>query len=102
MGGSVGTAVGATIWQDQAAANHANLVEHISLGSYGYDQYVTSMAKQGLLEGEMTQNLERIVNSQAYLLSTNHLLIMSGVIMVCLIPIIWFANPPFGGGGGGH
>ena len=102
MGGSVGTAVGATIWQDQAAANHANLVEHFSLGSYGYDQYVTSMAKQGLVEGEWTQNLERIVNSQAYLLSTNHLLIMSGVIMVCLIPVIWFAKPPFGGGGGGH
>jgi DHA2 family multidrug resistance protein len=33
MGGSVGTAVGATLWQDQAAANHANIVEHIGLGN---------------------------------------------------------------------
>ena len=102
MGGSVGTAVGATLWQDQAAESHANLVEHIGLGSYGYDQFVATMTSQGLLEGERTQYLERLINSQAYLLSTNKLMMMSGIIMVCLVPIVWFAKPPFGGGGGAH
>ena len=102
MGGSVGTAVGATLWQDQAANSHANMAEHIGLGSYGYDQFVATLTYSGLLEGERTQYLERLVNAQAYLLSTNKLLMMSGVIMVCLIPVVWFAKPPFGAGGGGH
>ena len=102
MGGSVGTAVGATLWQDQAAESHANIAEHIGLGSYGYDQFVSIMTAQGLLDGERMQYLERLVNSQAFLLSTNKLMMMSGLIMVCLIPIVWIAKPPFGAEGAGH
>jgi len=102
MGGSVGTAVGATLWQDQAAENHANIAEYIGMGRYGYAEFVSVMSSQGLLEDERIQYLERLINSQAYLLSTNKLLMMSGVIMVCLIPIVWLAKPPFGAGGGGH
>ena len=102
MGGSVGTAVGATLWQDQAAEQHAHLVEHIGIGSYGYDQFVNALTAQGFLESERIQYLERLVNAQAYLLSTNQLLMMSGSIMVCLIPIVWFAKPPFGATEGGH
>lgn len=26
----------------------------------------------------------------------------ASMIMVSLVPVIWFAKPPFGGGGGGH
>lgn len=102
MGGSVGTAVGATLWQDFASAYHANLVEHITTGDYGYAQFTSALSAQGFMQSEQTQYLERLINAQAYILSTNQLLIMSGVIMVCLIPVIWLAKPPFGAGGGGH
>ena len=50
---------------------------------------------------QMNQYFDVLVNAQAYVLSTNHLLILSGMIMVSLVPVIWFAKPPFGGGGGG-
>ena len=102
MGGSVGTAIGVTIWQNQASTYHANLVEYINPGNVGYEQAVNVLSSKGMTSLQISQYIDILVNTQAYVLSTNHLLMLSGLIMVSLIPVIWFAKPPFGGGGGGH
>ena len=102
MGGSVGTAIGVTIWQNQASTYHANLVEYINPTNVGYEQAVNVLSSKGMTGLQISQYIDILVNTQAYVLSTNHLLMLSGLIMVSLIPIIWFAKPPFGGGGGGH
>ncbi|SNX28060.1 MFS transporter, DHA2 family, multidrug resistance protein [Polynucleobacter meluiroseus] len=102
MGGSVGTAVGVTIWQNNAANKHAQLTEYVNASNLAYDHFMTTLTSRGLSVLESKQYIDLLVNAQAYVLSTNHLLMMSGVIMASLIPIVWFAKPPFGGGGGGH
>ena len=102
MGGSVGTAIGVTIWQNQASTYHANLVEYVNPANPGYKQFLSSVSARGMSDIQISQYFDVLVNAQAYVLSTNHLLILSGMIMVSLVPVIWFAKPPFGGGGGGH
>ena len=102
MGGSVGTAIGVTVWQNQASTYHANLVEYINPANVGYEQATNLLSSQGMTGLQISQYIDILINAQAYVLSTNHLLMLSGLIMVSLIPIIWFAKPPFGGGGGGH
>jgi DHA2 family multidrug resistance protein len=102
MGSSVGTAIGVTVWQNQASTYHANLVEYINPTNIGYQQAVNVLSSQGMTSLQISQYIDILVNSQAYVLSINHLLMLSGLIMVFLVPIIWFAKPPFGGGGGGH
>jgi len=102
MGGSVGTAIGVTIWQNQASTYHANLVEYVNPANPGYNQFLSSLSARGMSDIQISQYFDVLVNAQAYVLSTNHLLILSGMIMVSLVPVIWFAKPPFGGGGGGH
>jgi DHA2 family multidrug resistance protein len=102
MGGSVGTAVGVTVWQNQATLYHAQLAEDVRIGSSGYDQFIASLSSKGLSDLQIKQYIDILVNAQAYVLSTNHLLILAGMIMVSLIPIVWLAKPPFGGGGAAH
>ena len=102
MGGSIGTALGTTIWQNEAIRNHAKLVEHITSDNQQVINFSSQLDALGIPPLGQLQFLELTVNSQANVLSTNHLMILAGIIMLCLIPIIWFAKPPFAAGGGGH
>lgn len=102
MGGSIGTAVGTSIWQNDAARFHANLVDHLPSTAPSVIEFNDQLSQAGITGGAQLQYLDYLVNSQAYVLSTNHLLIMAGIVMLSLIPIVWFAKPPFAAGGVGH
>lgn len=102
LGGSIGTALGVTIWQNDAIRNHAVLSESINPTNLQFMELSNYLTGMGLDEPAQLQLVDLLVSSQAYILSTNHLLTLSGLIMLSLIPIIWFAKPPFAAGGGGH
>jgi len=102
MGGSVGTAVGTSLWQNNAARHHAEIVESLTPNSLPITEFTTRMNSLGLPEASHLSFLDYLVNSQAYVLSTNNLLILAGVVMLCLVPIVWLAKPPFAAGGIGH
>ncbi len=102
MGGSIGTAVGTSIWQNDAARFHANLVDHLPSTAPGVIEFNNQLSQAGITGTAQLQYLDYLVNAQAYVLSTNNLLLMAGVVMLCLIPIVWLAKPPFAAGGIGH
>jgi DHA2 family multidrug resistance protein len=102
LGGSIGTALGTTIWQNDAIRNHAVLTESLTTDNIPLNSLREQLTQAGISAQAQLQYLDLLVNSQAYILSTNHLLTMAGLIMFSLIPIIWLAKPPFGAGGGGH
>ena len=102
IGGSVGTAISTTLWQDHASAGHARLVENISQGTPGYDQFVSQANQLGLSGGSQTAYIDWLTTAQAYMLSTNFLMGLSAVVLICLLPFIWLAKPPFGSAKGAH
>jgi DHA2 family multidrug resistance protein len=102
IGGSTGTAIGATVWQNEAIRNHAILAESLTTSNLSLANLQDQLTNAGITPEGQLQFLDLMVNSQAYILSTNHLLAFSGLIMLCLIPVVWFAKPPFGAGGSGH
>jgi DHA2 family multidrug resistance protein len=102
IGGSTGTAIGATVWQNEAIRNHAIIAESLTSNNLSLANLQDQLTNAGISGDGQLQFLDLMVNSQAYILSTNHLLAFSGFIMLCLIPVVWFAKPPFGAGGGGH
>ena len=102
MGGSIGTAIATTVWQDNAARHHAHLVENIALANPAYQQFSDQAASVGLVEPLKSAVIEQLISSQAYLLSTNQLMIAAGVLLLCLLPLIWLAKPPFGAAKGAH
>lgn len=102
IGGSVGTALSTTMWQDYANIYHSQLVSHISLGSLGYEQYLEQAKQVGLAGAALLGYIEYQIMSQSYLLSTNHLMIFAAIVLICLLPLIWIARPPFSSAAGGH
>ena len=102
VGASVGTAVSTTLWQDNAARHHENLMSNIQTGNLAYQQFSDQAIQLGMTELQKNALIDNLVNSQAYMLSTNQLMLLAGAILLCLLPLIWFSRPPFNSGAIGH
>lgn len=102
VGASVGTAVATTLWQDNAIRQHENLMSNIQTGNLAYQQLMETTAKLGMTEMQRHALVDNLVTSQAYMLSTNQLMLLAGLILVALMPLIWLSKPPFGSGLIGH
>ncbi len=102
LGGSFASSLTTWIWQRRADLHHAQLAEHVT----AYDPATQAYLHQ--LGGASTAHyaqIDRIVESQAYMLSTVEYFTLLGWMFFGLILIIWLAKPPFaakGAGGGGH
>jgi len=102
VGASVGTAVSTTLWQDNAIRHHANLVEHVHLASPGYTEFSDKAMALGMTAVQKNAYIDTLVNSQAYMLSTNQLMLLAAILLLVLMPLIWFSKPPFGSAKGAH
>ena len=102
VGASVGTAVATTLWQDNAIRQHENLMSNIQAGNLAYQQFIDTTTQLGMTEMQRFALIDNLVTSQAYMLSTNQLMLLAGLILVALMPLIWLSKPPFGSGLIGH
>ena len=90
------------MWQDNAARHHAHLVENINLSNPVYQQFTDQANQLGLTGQPQAALIDQLITSQAYLLSTNQLMTLAAVMLLCLLPLIWLAKPPFGAAKGAH
>jgi DHA2 family multidrug resistance protein len=102
VGASVGTAVATTLWQDNAIEQHENLMRNIQTGNLAYQQFIDTAGQLGLSEVQRYALIDNLVTSQAYMLSTNQLMLLAGIILLALMPLIWLSKPPFSSGRTGH
>ena len=102
IGGSVGTAISTTMWGDYANRYHAQMVEHINNGNLPYQDFSNIANQAGLKDGSVLMLIDRLINSEAYLLSTSHVMLMAGLVLLLLAPVIWLARPPFTSSKGAH
>ena len=102
VGASVGTAVSTTLWQDNASRHHEALVGYVQLGNPAYQQFSDQAIQLGMTEMQKNGLIDNLVTSQAYMLSTNQLMLLATYILVALMPLIWLSKPPFGSGKDGH
>ncbi len=102
VGASVGTAVSTTLWQDNAIRHHENLVQNVQLGNPAYVQFSNQAAQLGMTEMQKNGYIDNLVTSQAYMLSTNQLMLMATLILIILMPLIWLSKPPFGASKAAH
>ncbi|MEP7311393.1 MAG: DHA2 family efflux MFS transporter permease subunit [Pseudomonadota bacterium] len=104
IAGSMSTAVCVWIWNDRSEYHHAILAEHLRSDSSGFASYQAQLAAQGITDGQAMAYIDRVVGVQASTMGSNDLFLMLCVLYLCLIPLVWFARPPFGaaGTGGAH
>lgn len=95
LGSSFGTAIMTALWAHKGIEHHARLVEHVTAYNPLATQYLDQLQAAGLTAQQALGQLDRTLTSQAYLLATNAVLCISGMLMVSLIVLIWWAKPPF-------
>ncbi len=104
MGSSVSTAVTVTIWQHRGDFHHAILIESVSSAHPAATHYLQGLAQGGLSGMRGLGVVDQVLTREALTLAVNDVFWLCAVLFVALIPMIWFARPPFGSAGGaaGH
>jgi DHA2 family multidrug resistance protein len=99
--GSFGTSITTTLWDRRATLHHAQLVEHLDPNNPVTSQALGTLHSGGMGPDQSYELLNRLVDSQAFMLSANDIFYVSGIIFIGLIGLVWLARPLRSGGGGG-
>ncbi|MFN7836157.1 MAG: DHA2 family efflux MFS transporter permease subunit [Burkholderiaceae bacterium] len=95
LGSSFGTALITSLWDHRAQLHHANLAENINYAAPAAQSFLERLSALGLNDANRLAYVNRLIDTQAYLLSTNDVLLTCGAVMICLTIPIWFARGPF-------
>jgi DHA2 family multidrug resistance protein len=93
VGGSFGTSIAITVWQDRAAMHHAQLSEYINRGSSATNNALSGFNASGMNPEQALSQINRMVDQQAYMLAANDVFFASSLIFLALIPLVWLARP---------
>jgi MFS transporter, DHA2 family, multidrug resistance protein len=97
--GSFGTSITTTLWDRRATLHHTQLIERLTAGDPATAQALGTLHAGGLAPDQSYALLNRLVDSQAFMLSANDIFYASGLLFLGLIVLVWFAHPTRGGGG---
>jgi DHA2 family multidrug resistance protein len=102
--GSVSTAVCVFLWTDRSEHHYATLTEHITPDSAAWANYQSQLAQAGITGDAALASTAQAINTQALTMGANDVFLLMAVLFVLLIPLVWFARPPFRavGTGGAH
>jgi DHA2 family multidrug resistance protein len=95
LGSSFGTAVMVSMWSHRATLHQAQLVENVTAYSPPTQQALDKLATLGIPHEAGLAWINGQVQVQAYLLATNDIMWLSGLMMLSLVLLIWWAKPPF-------
>ena len=102
MMGSFGASIIVAAWDHRQALHHTRLAEHLAQGDPQVAAFTAQAAGLGIASARSPGLLESLLGNQAYMLATNDIFWICGVLFVALIPLIWTTRPPFGQPGGAH
>ncbi|MGI9134720.1 MAG: DHA2 family efflux MFS transporter permease subunit [Rhodoferax sp.] len=93
VGGSFGTSIAITVWQDRAALHHAQLAEYIQPGNSAASAVLAGLGANGLSQEQALAQVNRLIDQQAYMLAANDVFYASAIMFVLLIPMVWLSRP---------
>lgn len=89
VGNSFGTSMVVSYFEKRQALYHEQLVASVQPGNVAYLEYMNN------LSGTLQQKLliiNQTINSQAALMGINNIMLLSGLIMLSLIPVVFIAK----------
>lgn len=96
MSGSFSTAITVWIWNQRSDYHHAVLTEHVNRSSHAWTQYQAQLSAHGVNGLGASEFVNQLISAQASTLGVNDVFNMMGLMYFILIPLVWFAKPPFG------
>jgi len=97
--GAFGTSIATTLWENRAALHHAQLVDGINQGSQGTGSALAGLAAAGLSPEQALAQVNRLVDQQAFMLSSSELFYISALLFLAMIPLVWLTRPQRAGTG---
>ncbi|MBI3532555.1 MAG: DHA2 family efflux MFS transporter permease subunit [Burkholderiales bacterium] len=97
--GAFGTSIATTLWEDRAALHHAQLAEAVNQSSQGTVSALNGLAAAGLNPEQALAQVNRLVDQQAFMLSSSELFYISAVLFLTMIPLVWLTRPQRAGAG---
>ena len=97
--GAFGTSITTTLWDRRATLHHAQLVERLTASDPNTAQALSTMHAGGLSTDQGYAMLNRLVDSQAFMLSADDIFYASAILFLVLIFLVWLAHPVRGTGG---
>lgn len=95
LSGSISTAVSVFMWNHRQDYHHAVLAEHVNRAAAGWNSLQGTLSGLGADDGTRNALTEAMLSQQASTLSINDTYLVYALLMLCLIPILWLARPPF-------
>ena len=92
--GAMGTSVTTTLWDSRAAMHHAHLTEQIGAGQGTLGMALESLTASGLSQAQALQQINRLVDQQAYTRAANDIFLASAFIYLLLIGMLWLTRRP--------
>jgi DHA2 family multidrug resistance protein len=96
LGSSFGTAMLTSFWERRAAVFHADMVDNLNQYSAPFRDQLQRLTELGFTPAQALAQMEHEISAQAYLMSTNAVLLVCGAITLSMLLLIWWARPPFG------
>jgi DHA2 family multidrug resistance protein len=96
IAGSMSTAVSVTLWQHRGDYHHAVLAEHLNGASTAATDYLQGLSALGGPAARAWSIVDTLVSRQALTLAVNDVFLFCAILFVAMIPVVWFAKPPFG------
>ncbi|MGY3039034.1 DHA2 family multidrug resistance protein [Rhodanobacter sp. TND4EL1] len=104
LGSSISTAATVTLWQHRGDYHHAVLTEHITPATPAATSFLQRLQHGGFSPTQSLGMVDNLITREALTLAVNDVYLVCAVMFLALIPLLWFARPPFGNAGGavGH
>jgi DHA2 family multidrug resistance protein len=101
MGNSFGTSLVIAYWDRRMATHHEYLAASINPSNPNYESYINTLPMQD--PTTQMAYINNIINGQAAVMGINDIMLLSGLIMLALIPFVMLAKrPTHHVEGGGH
>jgi DHA2 family multidrug resistance protein len=91
--GAFGASLSVTLWDDRTALHRAQLVERVTSYDSATREALDAMQAQGIAPDQALGLLERGIDAQARMMSTNDIFWLTGVLFILLAALVWIARP---------
>ncbi len=92
---SFGASLFTNFWQRREAIHHTRLAEAITAFDPVRSRTLEMLAAHGMSQQQTYGLVEATLSRQTYMMAADDVFWLSGCVIVGLIAIIWFAQPPF-------
>ncbi|WP_058533057.1 DHA2 family efflux MFS transporter permease subunit [Legionella saoudiensis] len=100
LGGSFGTSISVTLWNDREALHQSHLVEHVNAFSPFTQLTLEQLQALGIHGLKRFGVIYETIINQAFMLATNDIFRASAWVFTFLLVLVWLAKPTYVKSGG--